>query len=184
LIDRGDKNKEVVQLIMEDWFFTVRGNHDQMILDQFEDERILLFGDYANKTPQQVHSDLDGLWFSDLPITEQQWFSRQLLNLPYIIEVETEQGTVVITHAGVPVDYKYYQYFIKNLGDRNVRELCLRSRRPNKIDRNLPDITMTIHGHTCFSNCYFRGNSVWIDTFGESGQLTVIKITNLLNRLR
>ena len=182
LIDHGGKNKEVVQLIKEHWFFTVRGNHDQMIIDQFDDERVLLFN-YEHETPQQVHSGMAGQWFSALSSMEQKWFYTQLSNLPYIIEVETRQGLMAICHAGVPEHFTYYQDFRHDLNERNTRELCLRSRRPHKIMRNLDDITITVHGHECFPHKHLRGNSVWIDTFGESGQFTVVELSDLMSQL-
>ena len=36
--DRGEQSEKVIELLKEPWFFSVRGNHDQFILDRYEDE--------------------------------------------------------------------------------------------------------------------------------------------------
>lgn len=179
LIDRGDENKDIVRLLLEDWFFSVRGNHDQMIIDIFSGERVLLFN-YTHKSPRQIHQGLEGQWFSRLSMVEQLWFFRQLHNLPYILEVDTAEGMVALCHAGIPDPFVSYEAFKKNMVQRNIRELCLRSRKPSRMDRLFPDIGLTIHGHEGVAASSFRGNCVWIDTFAKGGRLTVTPLMDLM----
>ena len=178
LVDRGSQHKEVVKLINEDWFWPVRGNHDQFIIDQFNDERVLLW-QYRDYSAAEVHQRLEGQWFAELSNDEQVWFYNQLKGLPYLIEVEIDCKKVGICHAGLPRYIDDWEELKKQLDDRDVREQALRTRRSPKQDRVIKNINITVHGHTCFESALSFNNSNWIDTFDRSGKLTVLELRGL-----
>lgn len=178
LIDRGEQHKEVVELISEDWFCPVRGNHDQFIIDQFDDERVQLFR-YRDHTPQEIHRKLEGQWFADLNNADQAWFYEQLKDLPYLIEVETEKGRVGICHAGLPRYINDWEVLKTQLADRDIREQTIRTRRAPKQNRAIKGIGVTVHGHTCFESTHNIENSFWIDTFDKTGSLTILPLVQL-----
>jgi len=178
LIDRGEQHKEVVKLISEDWFWPVRGNHDQFVIDLFDDERVQLFR-YRDYTPEEVYKGLEGQWFYELNQSEQAWFYQTLKTLPYLIEVKTEAGLIGICHAGLPRYISDWNELKNQLPDRDIREQVLRTRRAPKQERFITGVDHTIHGHTCFDAHHSLGNSFWIDTFDKSGKLTIFSLDKL-----
>lgn len=179
LVDRGYKHREVVELLDKEWFFPVRGNHDQFIIDQFEEERVLIY-QYEDYTPQEIHKNLEGEWFAGLDAEEQLWFYEKLKELPYLIEIETSQGVIGLCHAGIPPDIYDWDELKSALDDRNIRELILRTRKAARSDRRIKNIDLTVHGHTCFFEPKKIGNSLFIDTFDKSGKLTLRKIIEII----
>lgn len=178
LVDRGEQHKEVVELINEPWFYPVRGNHDQFIIDQFDDERVLLFR-YREYSPKEIHVKLEGKWFAELGEHQQQWFYHQLKDLPYLIEVETEKGRVGICHAGLPRYVSDWNELVNQLHNRDIREQVMRTRRSPKEQKTITGIDLTVHGHTCFEGLHQNENAFFIDTFDKTGSLTIIEILDL-----
>ena len=89
LIDRGDKSLECLLLMYEPWFFSVRGNHEQMMIDYY------------------VHGQDDGgLWYinggswelSENPVEMKELASEADYLLPYQIEIDESIG---IVHADI-----------------------------------------------------------------------------------
>lgn len=177
LVDRGEDHRSVVALLAKPWFHSTRGNHDQFIIDQFDSERIMLAKGYDKVTPQQIHLDLEGRWFYSLPRQEKIWFYRHLKQLPYAIEIETQNGIIGICHAGVPANMSSWQEFTSALPDRDIREKAIRWRKAAKLDdRHVKGILQTYHGHTSQSGIKKIGNSFFIDTFEKTNKFTVVKI--------
>lgn len=182
LIDRGTQNKQVVELVDEDWFIPVRGNHDQMIIDQFEDEQVLQYG-YRGKTPVEIHTGLEGQWFAELSQDEKQWFYDKLKDLPFLINLKTERGNVGICHAGLPRYFNDWWALLDQLVYRNIQEQVLRTRRAPKQQAFVKNTDITVHGHTCFEAIHQLNNSFWIDTFDKTGKHTVIEVESLFDRV-
>lgn len=92
-IDRGPKSLNVLHLLNQPWFTSVKGNHEAMALDAFET------GD------GNMWLASGGDWFFDLNDSEQQAAIDLLLkfhHLPHIIEVTNDNTKYVITHADYP----------------------------------------------------------------------------------
>lgn len=91
LIDRGPDSIKCLALCYEPWFFTVRGNHEQMMFDY-----LLGYNDggmwVSNGGSWYITEECD-----DLNATIHDLSER----LPYGIEVETDTGLVGIVHADV-----------------------------------------------------------------------------------
>jgi len=99
LIDRGPDSIKCLELIHENWFYAVRGNHEQMALDSLNNN------DFALWTMN------GGIWFSRLE-HEQQKRALALIEacerLPHIIEITCANGLNVIAHADYPAtDYQW-----------------------------------------------------------------------------
>lgn len=175
LFDRGNEHKKALELVSKDWFFPVRGNHDQMIIDQFEKEQVLQWG-YKGWGPKEVHANLEGQWFAELSQDEQSEFYESLKDLPYLIEVETSSGLVGICHAGLPRYIEDWNELKAQLGDRSIREQVIRTRRAPRQNRNIRGVDITVHGHTGFNCVIKNGNGYWIDTFDMSGFHSIIEL--------
>ncbi|WP_373020118.1 metallophosphoesterase [Thiomicrorhabdus sp.] len=181
LIDRGNQHRLVTELVDETWFFPVRGNHDQFIIDQYDEERVLRY-QYEGYSPEEIHLALEGEWFAALAEDDRRWFYRKLVELPYLIELETTHGSVGICHAGVPPDINDWNALKSQLDDRNTRELVLRTRQAPKLNRTIKNIALTVHGHTCFESPKKVGNSLFIDTYDKTGKLTLLNIADLIEK--
>lgn len=178
LIDRGSQSKEVVELLDKRWFFTVRGNHEQMLLDQFTQERVI-FRDKQLLTPEETHIQSDGQWFVELPTEQKRWFFNKLQELPYLIEIDTEFGRVGICHAGIPDGIDDWHSLKAKIAGREIRESIMRNRSVKSQQTAITGIAMSVHGHTGFSTIRRVANSFWIDTLKKSGKLSVVELNRL-----
>lgn len=123
--DRGDESEKVIQLLEGPWFFSVRGNHDQFILDQYEPERIQLYNRYKHYDPAELHRKIEGAWFFKLDEQCRAYLAKLLMPLPYVIELNTHGYMIGISHAGVPTRYgSSWNDFVNDLNQRDTRELC------------------------------------------------------------
>jgi serine/threonine protein phosphatase 1 len=95
LIDRGPESFETLRLLEEPWFYTVAGNHEDLLLklldDSCEDWVIATFA--AN----------GGAWFFSLS-DEDMFYLKDVLheklkNLPLVLRVESDAGVFQIAHA-------------------------------------------------------------------------------------
>ena len=192
LLDRGEENEQVVDLLDQTWFFAVRGNHEQFILDQYEPERIMLNGDYANYCPREIHQKMapvESDWFYALDEQQQEAIAHKLMPLPYVLLVPIAGYRIGVCHAAVPWSYSDWTDFIDDLALRNTRELTIRTRKVAQNlakgeDRVLSGIDYTLHGHCTFSQPLFGKSSGFIDTFDVSGQLTLIAAQELIARMK
>ena len=87
LVDRGPDSVKCLELMSEDWFFSVQGNHEEMMINGLTGDGVLMWvqngGRWAMTTD---HNHLDEL-------------ADEIKQLPYIIELETEKGKIGIVHA-------------------------------------------------------------------------------------
>ncbi|MCE4405046.1 protein-serine/threonine phosphatase, partial [Escherichia coli] len=92
-IDRGPESLDVLRLLNQPWFISVKGNHEAMALDAFAT------GD------GNVWLASGGDWFFDLNDSEQKEATDLLLkfhHLPHIIEITNDNIKYVIAHADYP----------------------------------------------------------------------------------
>jgi predicted phosphodiesterase len=191
LVDRGEQSEQVVGLLDQAWFFSVRGNHDQFILDQYEPERIMLNGDYANYSAREIHKIMAAFesdWFYALDASQQDAIAHKLMPLPYVLVVPIAGYRIGVCHAAVPSAYREWADFMADLPQRNTRELTIRLRKVAQNlakgkDRVLSGIDYTLHGHCTFAEPLFGHSSGFIDTFDRSGRLTLVSACDLQKRL-
>jgi len=88
LIDRGPQSEQFAQYLELPWFFAVRGNHDQMMLDAALDPAW-----------NQNWQDNGGGWASAFTLAERTVWCDRLSTLPLAIEVATRDGPVGLVHA-------------------------------------------------------------------------------------
>lgn len=186
--DRGPDSIKTIALVNEPWFFSVRGNHDQFILDCFEEERVMLYGGYADIEPEQNYRQVtkfESDWYFVLPKDKQRKVAKNLTGLPYVIELKLSGRKFGITHAGVPEGYDDWHKVTDNLDNRDLRERLLRQRRhavktSQGKDRKINSIDYTIHGHSCFPEPVFGRQSRFIDTYDKSGKLCVLALKDIM----
>lgn len=90
LVDHGEQNLEIIALLDEPWFKSVRGNHDQMCISGL-----------TNTKMRQSHKDKEngGAWFYGLSDSVQQSIFERFSDLPYAIEVHQYGHKFAIMHG-------------------------------------------------------------------------------------
>lgn len=167
LIDRGTENVECMELLQMPRFRAVMGNHERLMLDALSPD-----GNVNNWLMN------GGQWFFMLD-TDQEILARALVELvrrlPYIIELNTGQETIVIAHADYP-DNEYQ--FGKEVPLFNV--VWARERISDSMDDIGGEISGAdrfIFGHTPVKSPKTFWNQHYIDTGAVfCGNLTLMKV--------
>ncbi|ENP6151433.1 protein-serine/threonine phosphatase, partial [Escherichia coli] len=152
-IDRGPESLNVLRLLNQPWFISVKGNHEAMALEAFET------GD------GNMWLASGGDWFFDLNDSEQQEAIDLLLKfhlLPHIIEITNDNIKYVIAHADYPG--KEYQ-FGKEIAESEL--LWPVDRVQKSLNSELQKINgadFFIFGHMMFDNIQTFANQIYIDT--------------------
>lgn len=153
LIDRGPDNEMVLKLLKEPWFNSVRGNHEQMIIDM-------------SKSPYFYDTEKYGAgWICFSPKSYQLKYAKEFNKLPYVIEVETNQGKIGVLHADT--DFNDWDVFIKNVNSKDQKTLSSIlwnlerfKKKDNSIVKNIDKIYV---GHMTTPEVINYGNVFYID---------------------
>lgn len=160
LVDRGPKSLQCLRLLNENWFFSVKGNHE------------FFFEDYQEELLKKDHYiAMGGQWALDLTDGEIQEVKDLIKNIPYGIEVETDNGLIGIVHAEVPGDD--WGYF-KSIDFSSMSHLMFnsvlgkfayeRNRMKKGISDLIPGVYQVVVGHTVTNTVNVAGNTISIDT--------------------
>lgn len=206
LIDRGRQPLFFLDLLYrEDWFYSIRGNHEQMIIDRFENPIAKPPYMSAVKTQdeaKELHRYNGGKWFDALKHDSAREHTYQLVSkLPYAMKIECKSGVVGLVHAEVPEDFNDWQDFTQSLeDDSNTRDEAIWNRlaiesvfnadaqlywREWNSDfedepRFIDGIDAVVHGHTPVREVVTCGNQVWIDTAFKTNELTILEVNELV----
>lgn len=93
LVDRGPESYKVVDMLNNDFFFSVLGNHEQMTLEA-----------YKYSWTRATHIENGGAWFFNLTRQEQDEVAWLLEGLPLSIRFEVDGRKYLIVHSTVPRD--------------------------------------------------------------------------------
>lgn len=92
LVDRGPYSEHVEDWLRQPWFRSVRGNHEQMVIDYM-----------AGKGDETRHIRNGGEWFYHLPEKRKKQIAEALQAMPLAIEVALRNGkNIGIIHAESP----------------------------------------------------------------------------------
>jgi len=169
LVDRGADSKAVVQCLNCDWFYSVCGNHEEMIVNAAQYGSSGWF--YMN----------GGEWWLASDAAKQSEIAGMLSLLPLAIEIETDDRTVGVVHADLPLGMSWALVIDRLIAaDQEVRDCLLWSRKRilEGIDEQVQGIGHVYCGHTPVPEPVHTGNMSFIDTgacFG--GELTILPIS-------
>ena len=167
LVDRGPNSLECANLLREPWFHAVRGNHEEMAVNAFDDQQ------RAN-----LHVCNGGIWFAAMARCEQVPIVDAFRELPIAIEVDTAQGAIGIVHAECPEDS--WPDFIAKLEDEHTQSMALWSRRRigSQIEKPVAGVKAVICGHTIVKNPTVLENHVFIDlgAYNRRGSLCMVEL--------
>lgn len=157
LIDRGPDSLKCLGLLEEPWFYCVKANHEQMMLDA-----LTLTDEYFRYHARQLWFTNGGEWYLDLPF-EYRERTKKLLELVNELPNAIQLGDVGIVHAECPLhDWELLKYDSGN----HLREKAMWSRR--RVDRKDNSITKNIKavvvGHTPVKDVTVLGNHIYIDS--------------------
>lgn len=168
LADRGPDSLGCLELLEEPWFWAVRGNHEQMLIDavtlQTEElwSRWLLNG---------------GSWVFGYPETQLTEWAAVLKFLPYTITVPVNGHCIGICHAEYLLE-TWQERLEDDTDDSLLMSLLWGRSRLRRNDRRVvKGIDWVFCGHTIIGGTRVLGNSVFMDLGAYSGgPLNLIEI--------
>jgi len=166
LVDRGPKSFECLLLLENEWFHSVMGNHELMMMDAIIDETA-----YGQKIQHHVHNG--GEWMLNIDQEKIRRCFEYAKNLPLVFEVETLSGLIGITHADPAVDDWSKLHEEPFAYEHDV--LWSRSKISHNDSFIIKNIFMTYHGHTPLQSTKQLGNSRFIDTGAVFGNRLTIE---------
>nr|WP_255307327.1 metallophosphoesterase [Gilliamella apicola] len=168
LIDRGTQSLECLRLINQDWFKTVRGNHEQMAINGIN-------GDEQSLSAWQYNG---GGWFftlNDLDKQEAVNLINKCNELPLVIELSINNELIAFAHA----DYPANEYVFNKPIDLN-KVVWSRERFEKYDNTGIKGVEFFVFGHTPQREVTPVANRVYIDTGAFfSGNLVLTRIDNI-----
>ena len=209
LIDRGKQPLFILDhLYRSDWMHSIRGNHEQMIIDRYELPLVKPPYMSSIKTrydAEELHSYNGGKWFNKLKYDSARQHIYQLVKkLPFAMQIECDAGTVGLVHAEVPEQFDSWNGFIKSLKEAQVTrhdaiwsrlaiesvfnaeaQLFWREWSSEFEDepRFIKGVDVTVHGHTPVREIITCGNQVWIDTAFKTNDLTILELNQIVEMI-
>lgn len=169
LIDRGDKSIECLELVNEDWFSPVLGNHEHMMIEGIEN------GYDSQEFGLWVYNG--GAWLNEYK--DDSAMVDYILGLgkkiPLHITVDDKYG---ICHAQPPcADWD----LVREDGLKEVHKSAMiwgRNWIEQEYDFGVKNIEKTFHGHTPMDKPLTLGNVNFIDTGAvfSNGELTIMEL--------
>lgn len=179
LIDRGPDSRKCVALLDESWFFAIRGNHEQMMIDA------VLHQDDASAASWMKHG---GLWATALSENERRRCAEQLDTLPHALVVGTGADRYNVIHAeffgrDIDLDLAAKQGFDEVQLDSLLWGCEIARKGAFEPDLEQYGLSTTYCGHTVVEAPFRRGSHVFLDTGayiphwkpGLSGRLTLLE---------
>jgi serine/threonine protein phosphatase 1 len=168
LVDRGAQSEEALDWLAKPWFWSVRGNHEQMAIGYVE------YGDNG------YYAYNGGKWMMDLPREHGKLFADTFKMLPFVIDIKVSDRLYGIVHAGPSVsDWNDFEEALTNEFKEAHQNVCMWSR--DRINQNykgfIENVELIYVGHTPLKDVKVLGNVIYIDTgacFG--GKLTILEI--------
>jgi len=166
LVDRGPESAEALALLDEAWFYSVIGNHEQLIYEGFcenNDEARQLILQHGAEWILQYDADED--WPG--------WF-RKIESLPLGIQLENHMGERIgIVHADYPVaSWNSFEQLTYALAARSI---WAREPFKHRLAGKILDIDWVIYGHNITDHEIRLGNRIYIDAGAFRGYPFIIK---------
>lgn len=166
LIDRGPDSLACISLLGEDWFYAVRGNHEQMMINALSRDDEVLY---------QLWLFNGGGWSSEWDRATLKALAERLDELlPLAIEVDTPWGRLGIVHAEPGSEWG-----ADNFADTQ-RLLWSREGVWQEKTTSCRNIDLVVVGHTPVERPVLLGNVLHIDTGAFcTGKLTLMPLESV-----
>lgn len=190
LTDRGPDSLDCLSLLDEPGFFSIRGNHEQMMITALKGDQLGIYCWQHN----------GGQWYQELPEADKKvmhdYWLPKIMALPYAIDLYTASGLRIgICHAD-PVLTDWDQ-LLAELSESNVdkdflekiiwaRERISLANTVNYLSEcyQIRGVDWCVMGHTPVRPTpLIKGNCVWIDSGAvyPGGYLTVLEPDNAMH---
>lgn len=152
LIDRGPQSNECLALLDEPWFYSVRGNHEQMLIDTI-----------AEQTDSQWSRWLmnGGSWVLNEPESATNQWAVLLNRLPLTITLPCQGARIGICHAEYNDGHWGERY--EAAVETQMEWIWGRSRLKAENKTPINGIDWVFSGHTVVPEITELGNSVFIE---------------------
>lgn len=166
LVDRGQHSEDSLIWLKQDFFHSIRGNHEQMAIDV-----------YVGNWSSYNYICNGGMWFINQSDSGREALVSAFTILPYAIDIETDNGLVGLIHATCPVtDWNKLEEALFLKDNRNIA-LWDRERFENKIEDIIANVHIVYVGHTIVKAPVNLANVMYIDTGAVfSNKLTLIQL--------
>lgn len=157
LVSRGPNSEDVLDWLCKPWFHSVLGNHEQMVIEAYED--------VAGSAEDCLFQN-GGAWWFGQPKAFQDEVAWAFRSLPVMIEVPVGDKTFGIIHSDV----------LGNSWTKTREELCYndystknyvlwnRDRQMDEWVSVVEDVDYLLVGHTPVEHATMLGNVVNLDT--------------------
>ena len=156
LIDRGPDSREAFDWLAKPWFHSVRGNHEQLLLDSDDPSTLDLWIRYNG-----------GGWWIECGRVEREAFREACAALPIALEIDASLGRVGVVHADAPRSNSWTN-FVADLEacDERAVEHALWSRERISAGSSgwVSGVDLVLCGHTPVTRIVAAGNVRFIDT--------------------
>jgi serine/threonine protein phosphatase 1 len=163
VIDRGPGVLDGLKLLGEPWFYTVPGNHEDMLINAYRND------------PDARYCAHGAGWWATIDDGSKGMIIDKLESLPTVIEIESPRGLVGVIHADVPERMSWSE-FVARIDDPQIKHVAQWSmRRVSKHDRaGVPGIWRVCTGHTWIPRPLRLGNFLSLDcSSGGEGPLVM-----------
>lgn len=160
LIDRGEDSLSCLKLLKEDWFFSVQGNHENMMLGGIKAG--------PGSDPWRGWMQNGGEWYSLLN-RKQLRTIKPLLSLvtqmPITAIIDTKFGKKIgLSHAQPPImEWSKLSAGYRLSGDEIWRAMWSREVLRKKLETPVEGVDITFHGHTIIKQPTKIANMHFID---------------------
>ncbi len=176
LIDRGDYSAELIEFAAcTEGVYSVIGNHESLFLHGLQDSLTRSIHTSAN---------VGGGWIERYSQSELESLAELIQNnMSISITVETEQYKIGVVHASAPNDW---QKIVNGTSLHEDQWLWSRGQYEDALAGKahvVKGVDAVAHGHVA-NALLVSGNHVWIDTQYQTGELTIIEASSVLDCVR
>lgn len=170
LIDRGADSEKCLELLKESWFFSIKGNHEELLVKTFE-----------NPSLRPLWNKNGGEWSQSISAEKLASYADALRKLPLVMSIQSDLGRINLLHAeffGTDQDLD-----LGNYSEVSTRQILWGRQLINnpKEFKPLSLMSKTYCGHSVVKTPVKIGAQIYIDTgagfLNEGGKLTVANLS-------
>lgn len=161
LIDRGMFSELAGDFLKFPFFFAVRGNHEDCLIELRSTDRPPL--DFVEYHKTKMGSD----WWFKIDEETRRDLVEQLRKIPMLIEIENDNGNIGIIHADIPeyLNWQDFKSFIEKGDEASILQaLWGRNRLDYSKEKEVKGIKYLFVGHTVQPKARRLANVIAIDT--------------------
>ncbi len=169
LVDRGPDSLKCLELLDEPWFYSVLGNHEELMITAVLDHSDTYFAMWLAN---------GGNWSVDVDKKLLETWAQRISHLPLTISFKNQHGKRIgVCHAEYPAE----DWSERTQLNRTESNALIWSRNQIKLKehRTVKNVDVLFHGHTPVNEPIILGNSHFIDTgCFQSNVLTIENVNN------